>query len=153
MKRKAKLIGYGVTVVLRAALLIGMAVLSDLGYRRGGVNHHLAYRKRQFNAVYFTPQNITLAQIAIWVLCLVFFLLYWRKARPLQGTFPRVLHIDFLLSTALFSATLSLTPFREMLIYPYLNFATLACYLISLILLVIFYLRRRKSDSLNEQSV
>ena len=76
--------GCGLVTLLQALLIGGLVWFNRLAYRRGGVNHHVAYRKRQYNESIFTPTHVLWMKIALGVLALALVLallwLLWKRS-------------------------------------------------------------------------
>ncbi|MDD7401161.1 MAG: hypothetical protein PUG36_01645 [Clostridiales bacterium] len=62
---------------------LAVAVLEDLGYRKGGVNHHFKARRMQFMTRYLLPQKSWFLLALLLIFLLIIFLIYWKKhAKP-----------------------------------------------------------------------
>ena len=76
--------GCALITLLQAARAGGLKWFDGLAYKRGGVNHHVAYRKRQYNQTIFTEENVAAMKIAlgIFVAVMVALLLWllWKRA-------------------------------------------------------------------------
>ena len=71
MKRRVFYGIWAVVTLLQAALVAGGWVLARLAYWKAGVNHHVAFRKRQYNQLLFSGTPLLLLQIAAAVLVVV----------------------------------------------------------------------------------
>lgn len=135
---------WGLISVLQVGLLVGMGVLSKLAKKKAGVNHHVAFRKRQYQTLLFTPQKVLLMQIVLAVLVVILVLLLircWQKEQRLGV----VLYIETLLiCIALFSA-LTLPVIRAVQIYPYLILGITIILLLSLLNVFLMRITRLQS--------
>lgn len=110
---------WGFVTLLQAALLVGARVLAYVTWKRGGVNHHVAYRKRQYNTLIFTPDKVLVMQIALLVLLVVLLVLLVKQVRR-KGGIGVVVGGESCIATLALLAGLSLPGIKAVRIYPYL---------------------------------
>ena len=84
MRRRGFLVGCVLMALLQAGLVAGLIWFEDLSYWRAGVNHHVAYRKWQYNESVFTQENVTAMCVVLAALILALALLLvwlaWRRS-------------------------------------------------------------------------
>lgn len=124
---------WGAVSALQIALAAGAAALSRLAYTRGGVNHHVAYRKRQYNALIFTPGKVLLMQIALVALAGLLAWLLIRAVRRRAAESAVLAGFCIALDAALIFE-LTAPAFRAVSIYPYAVLVTAVIFLLELIL-------------------
>ena len=109
---------YGFLLFLQAAAVIALFVAEDLTHKKAGVNHHLYYRRAQFNSTVLTEDRIVVLTvvlvIAIAVLC--FFL--WKKRN--SGTLLKISCVLEILWMAVTLAACYMDFFRSSYVYPYM---------------------------------
>lgn len=122
MKKIINIFAYNLVKLIQIALMAIMVILQKLTHKSAGVNHHLYYRKVQYNSKYFIDSNVLSVKIIL-ILLFVFVLIFLfrniKKIRKLQ----KVELVLILLWLILIIATLSLNYFNKLLVYPYLIFA------------------------------
>lgn len=109
---------WAVITLLQAALVAGGGVLGRLAYEKAGVNHHVAFRKRQYNALLFSGAPLLLLQLAAAALAVVLLVLLVRAIRR-RGGFRAVLALESLAAAGAALAFLTLPALKEVRIYPY----------------------------------
>lgn len=133
MKRSVFHTIWGAVSALQIALAAGAVALSRLAYTRGGVNHHVAYRKRQYNAVIFTPGKVLLMQLALVILAGLLVWLLVRAVRRPAAESAVLAGLCLALDAALIFE-LTAPAFRAVTIYPYAVLVTAVIFLLELIL-------------------
>lgn len=118
MRRRVFYGVWAVVTLLQAALAAGGWVLGRLAYEKAGVNHHVAYRKRQYNELLFSGGKLLLLQIAAAVLAVVLLLLLVRALRR-GGGVRAVLALESLAAAGAVLAFLTVPALKAMRIYPY----------------------------------
>ena len=128
MKRIIKFL-YGFLLFLQAAAVIALFVAEDLTHKKAGVNHHLYYRRAQFNSTVLTEDRIVILTVllvaAIAVLC--FFL--WKKKN--SGVLLKVSCVLEILWMAVTVAACHMDLFRSSYVYPYMMAVFVACILLT----------------------
>lgn len=124
---------WGAVSFLQIALIGGAVILSRLAYTRGGVNHHVIYRKRQYNALIFTPDKVLLMQA---VLILLAVLLVWLLIRAVRSREREsaVLRCFCIIMDVILLYELSSPVFRSIVIYPYAVLITVVILLLEVML-------------------
>jgi len=102
--------------------MIGMFVLQNLTHKSAGVNHHLYYRKAQYNLKYFTDINVMSAKIVI-ILLIIFILIFLFKNINKINKLQKIEIGLIILWSILILITFSLSYFNKLLVYPYLLLA------------------------------
>lgn len=119
MKKKIFTGIYILFLVVQTVLMLGMVYLQKLTHKKAGVNHHLYYRRAQFNNTILTPEVIQRLTVAFFVLIiLVIFLLI--KNRCKYGLFGKVSGVLLILWMGVTVSAFYLQVFRDLYIYPYL---------------------------------
>lgn len=118
MKRRVFYGVWAVVTLLQAALAAGGWVLARLAYEKAGVNHHVAYRKRQYNELLFSGTPLILLQIIAAVLVVVLLLLLVRAIRR-GGGVRAVLALESLAAAGVVLAFLAVPALKAIRIYPY----------------------------------
>lgn len=118
MKRRVFYGIWAVVTLLQAALVAGGWVLARLAYQKAGVNHHVAFRKRQYNQLLFSGTPLLLLQIAAAVLAVVLLVLLVRAIRR-GGGFRIVLALESLAAAGAVLAYLTVPALKAVRIYPY----------------------------------
>ncbi len=118
MKRRVFYGVWAVVTLLQAALAAGGWVLARLAYEKAGVNHHVAYRKRQYNELLFSGGKLLLLQIAAAVLVVLLLLLLVRALRR-GGGVQAVLALESLAAAGAVLAFLTVPALKAIRIYPY----------------------------------
>ena len=119
MKQRVFAACCGLIALAQAGLIAGLVWFERLAYYRAGVNHHVAFRKRQYNQTLFTEANVALMRIALIALlaaltALLLFLL-WRRASRLG---PALCALSLVWTAALLWGLTS-PAFQAIRIYPY----------------------------------
>ena len=109
---------WAVVTLLQAALVAGGWVLARLAYEKAGVNHHVAFRKRQYNQLLFTGTPLLLLQIAAAVLAVILLVLLVLAIRR-RGGFRAVLALESLAAAGMVLAYLTAPALKAVRIYPY----------------------------------
>ena len=104
--------------LLQAALAAGGWVLGRLAYRKAGVNHHVAFRKRQYDQLLFHGAPLLLLQIAAAALAVLLLALLVRAIRR-RGGFRAVLALESLAAAGAVLAYLTVPALKAVRIYPY----------------------------------
>lgn len=118
MKRRVFYGIWAVVTLLQAALVAGGWVLARLAYQKAGVNHHVAFRKRQYNQLLFSGTPLLLLQIAAAVLAVVLLVLLVRAIRR-GGEVRIVLALESLAAAGAVLAYLTVPALKAVRIYPY----------------------------------
>lgn len=118
MKRRVFYGIWAVVTLLQAALVAGGWVLARLAYWKAGVNHHVAFRKRQYNQLLFSGTPLLLLQIAAAVLAVILLVLLVRAIRR-RGGFRAVLALESLAAAGMVLAYLTAPALKAVRIYPY----------------------------------
>ena len=104
--------------LLQAALAAGGWVLGRLAYQKAGVNHHVAFRKRQYDQLLFHGAPLLLLQIAAAALAVLLLALLVRTIRR-RGGFRAVLALESLAAAGAVLAYLTVPALKAVRIYPY----------------------------------
>lgn len=104
--------------LLQAALAAGGWVLGRLAYQKAGVNHHVAFRKRQYDQLLFHGAPLLLLQIAAAALAVLLLALLVRAIRR-RGGFRAVLALESLAAAGAVLAYLTVPALKAVRIYPY----------------------------------
>lgn len=131
MKRPVFYAIWGAVSALQLALVTGGVFLSRLAYARGGVNHHVAYRKRQYNALLFTPGKVWLMRAALILLAVALVWLLIRAARRRAGQSAVLWGLCAALDGVLLYE-LTAPGFLSIAIYPYAVLITAVIFLLEL---------------------
>lgn len=118
MKRRVFYRIWALVTLLQAACIAGGFVLARLAYARAGVNHHVAFRKRQYNELVFHGAPLLALQILAVVLTVVLLVLLVRALRR-GGGFRAVLALESLAAAGMVLAYLTVPALKSVGIYPY----------------------------------
>lgn len=135
MKKIINIFLYCSVKLIQISLMIGMIVLQNLTHKSAGVNHHLYYKKVQYNSKYFTDINVLSTKIII-ILLIIFILMLLFKNINKLNKLQKIETGLIMLWLLLILITFSLSYFNKLLVYPYLLLAEF----ISLSLEVIIWL-------------
>lgn len=135
MKKIINVFFYFLVKLIQFALMTGMIVLQNLTHKSAGVNHHLYYKKVQYNSKYFTDINVFSAKIII-IMLLIFILFFLFKNIKNINKIKKIEICLILLWLIIIIITFSLNCFNNLLVFPYL----LLSEFISLMLEVLIYL-------------
>lgn len=127
---------WGAVSALQLLLAAGAVILNRLAYRRGGVNHHVAYRKRQYNELVFTEKNIFLMQAVLILLSMLLLWLLVRALRQKRGERTALAACCLLLAGVLLFE-LTAPDFRAVAIYPYAVLITVVIFALEFVLLML----------------
>lgn len=127
---------WAVVTLLQAALVAGGWVLARLAYQKAGVNHHVAFRKRQYNALLFSGGTLLALQIAAAVLAIVLLVLLIRALRRRRGVFC-LLALESLAAAGAVLALLTVPALKAVRIYPYAVLIGAVILLLALLLQVL----------------
>ena len=121
----------GILLFLQAAVVVALFVAEDLTHKKAGVNHHLYYRRAQFNNNVLTEERIVILSVLLVIAigALGFFL--WKRrgaSKALKGSF--VLEILWM-AVALVACHMEF--FRSSYVYPYMMAAFAFCIVLSAI--------------------
>lgn len=135
MKKSSKIL-YGILLFLQAAAVGALFVAEDLTHKKAGVNHHLYYRRAQFNSSVLTQERIVILTvvlvIAIGALC---FLLWKKKGAGMPFRFACGMEILWM---AVAVAACYMDFFRSSYVYPYMMAVFALCILLSALQILIF---------------
>ena len=133
--KKINKILYGFLLFLQAAAVIALFVAEDLTHKKAGVNHHLYYRRAQFNSTVLTEDRILILTVmlvtAIAALC--FFL--WKKRKG--GTLLKVSCVLEILWMAVTVAACHMDLFRSSYVYPYMMAVFAVCILLTILQILV----------------
>ena len=118
MRRRVFYGSWAVVTLLQAALAAGGWVLGRLAYQKAGVNHHVAFRKRQYDQLLFHGAPLLLLQIAAAALAVLLLALLVRAIRR-RGGFRAVLALESLAAAGAVLAYLTVPALKAVRIYPY----------------------------------
>lgn len=104
--------------LLQAALVAGGWVLARLAYQKAGVNHHVAFRKRQYNTLIFSGGKLLALQIVAAVLVVVLLVILVRAIRR-RGGFRCLLALESVVAAGAVLAFLTVPALKAVRIYPY----------------------------------
>ena len=142
MKYRRFYFGCVLVTLLQALLIGGLVWFNKLSYKLGGVNHHVAYRKRQYNQSIFTPTQVLWMKIALGVLALALILallwLLWKRSTP-GGMLLCGLSA---LWCAILFWELTSPAFQAIRIYPYAVLGTAVLLALELFLLLLWRVTR-----------
>ena len=127
---------WAVITLLQAALIAGGWVLARLAYQKAGVNHHVIFRKRQYNAIIFSGGKLLALQIAAAVLTIVLLVLLVRAIRR-KGGFYCLLNLESLAAAGVVLALLTVPALKAVQIYPYAVLIAAGILLLALLLQVL----------------
>lgn len=128
-----KKIIYFLFLSIGSLFLAGLLFVNRLAYQRGGLNHHLLYRKHQYLKGIFSPQNLLFYSIVLTVVTILMLFVLFRKGNVRQKIaqgFAVFYCITFILCSHLGIV-------RQLIVYPYLLMSLLLCFFASL--LAIFF--------------
>ena len=134
-----KKILYGLSLFIGVPLFTGLLLVNRLAYKKGGLNHHLLYRKHQYLKGIFSSQNLLLfsAGFALVAVLLLFWILRDRIVKQkIAKAFAFFYSLAFILCSHLPVA-------KQLIVYPYLLMSLLLCFCASLMAVP---LAARKSD-------
>lgn len=144
MKTRIFAAGFALVTLLQLVLIAGLVWFDKLAYQRAGVNHHVAYRKRQYNQTIFTESNVTVMKIALALLiaALVALMLWllWKRA----GKAGALLCGLSTLWAAVLIWELTAERFLAVRIYPYAVLGTAVGLALELLLLILWRAARPK---------
>lgn len=129
MRLWRKICTIGLSVV-QAGMIIALAVVQRLTHKKAGVNHHLYYRRSQFNNRILTPEVIRVLTVVLVVLLIVL-LVHLIRRRICSSHWEKVFCI---LAGGWLAVTVSafyLSVFRDLYSYPYLMAVLAACDLLA----------------------
>ena len=112
--------------VLQAGLMAAVFVVEELTHQKAGVNHHLYYRRAQFNSNVLTEDVIRVLTIVI-VLLLILLLVSGFRRRLYSSTWEKVFCGLTACWLAVTMGAFYLDFFRELYVYPYLMAVFAAC--------------------------
>lgn len=130
-------IWFGICTVLQTLLLVGMAVLERMARKRGGLNHHLHFRKVQFMNRFFTADTQQVFQwilVAVTLICLVCLVLFLHRGWRAQGVLWGLAGVASAFSWAILRGGM----FAQMQAYPYL-LAAIGLVLLLMVLNAVLY--------------
>lgn len=119
-----------VLAVVQVGMLIALAVAEELTHRKAGVNHHLYYRRAQFNSQVLTPEVIRVLTILI-ALLLIALVVYLIRRRIRSGAWEKVFCVLAGCWLAVTVGAFYLDVFRDLYCYPYLMAVLAACDLLA----------------------
>ncbi len=124
-----KKILYGLSLFIGVPIFTGLLLVNRLAYKKGGLNHHLLYRKHQYLKGIFSSQNLLLFSIGFALLTVL--LLFWifkdqKIKRKIAKAFALFYSLAFILCCHLPIA-------KQLIVYPYLLMSLLICFCASLI--------------------
>ena len=137
-----KKIFYLLSLSIGVPLFAGLLFVNRLAYKKGGLNHHLLYRKHQYLKGIFSSQNLLLfsAGFALVAVLLLFWIVRDRIIKQkIAKAFAFFYSLAFILCCHLPVA-------KQLIVYPYLLMSLLICFCASLIAIP---LATRKSDRVN----
>ena len=109
---------YGLTLFLQMAGVIALFVAEKLTHKKAGVNHHLYYRRAQFNSTVLTQDRIlVLTGVLLIAIAALLFLLWKRRGMG------KLLKVSCVLETGWLAITLAachMNFFRSTYVYPYM---------------------------------
>ena len=108
---------------------VGLFILNSLAYKKGGLNHHLLYRKNQYMRGIFSPLSIQIFSI---VFLLIIFLILYRARKKFNSRFKSAEAMSLFYSVA-FIVCSHFDGIKQLIICPYILFGILFCFLMSLI--------------------
>ena len=132
---------YWVVKLIQIALITGMVVLQNLTHKSAGVNHHLYYRKAQYNLKYFNDINVMIAKVIL-ILLIIFILIYLFKNMNKISKMKKIEIGLIILWLILIMTTFSLSYFNKLLVYPYLLFAEFISLSLEIIVYIAFHLKK-----------
>lgn len=127
--KKINKILYGILLFLQAAGITALFVAEELTHKKAGVNHHLYYRRAQFNSTVLTEDRIMILTVvlilAIAGLC---FFLWKKKSNGKLLTATCILEIMWMVVTV---AACYMDLFRSSYSYPYIMVVLALCILLT----------------------
>ena len=134
LKRFYKIL-YGILIFLQVAAVTALFVAEDLTHKKAGVNHHLYYRRAQFNSNVLTQERILILTVLLVVAIIALCFLLWKKKNTgkLFG-FSCVLEILWIAVTV---AACYMDFFRSSYVYPYMMAVFALCIFLTTIQILI----------------
>jgi hypothetical protein len=142
MKKIINVFLYFLVKLIQVSLMIGMIVLQNLTHKSAGVNHHLYYKKVQYNSKYFTDINVLSTKIII-ILLMIFILIFLFKNINKLNKLQKNETVLIILWLLLILITFSLSYFSKLLVYPYLLFTEFISLSLEFIIWLIFIQKYR----------
>lgn len=133
--KKLKKVLYGIVLFLQTAAVIALFVAEDLTHKKAGVNHHLYYRRAQFNSTVLTENRILiLTAVLIIAIAVLFFFLRKKKS---SGTLLKVSCVMEIMWMAVTLAACYMDFFRRCYVYPYMMSVFALCILTSAVNIIL----------------
>lgn len=130
---------YLLSLSIGAPLFAGLLFVNRLAYKKGGLNHHLLYRKHQYLKGIFSSQNLLLFS-ACFILVAVLLLFWIVRDSIVKQKIAKAFALFYSLAFVLCS---HLSVAKQLIVYPYLLMSLLLCFCASLMAVP---LAARKSD-------
>lgn len=128
-----KRIFYYISLSVAPLLFAGLFLINKLAYRRGGLNHHLIYRKNQYMKGIFSSNNLLLFSLILALFAVILIYSIFRKKSTGKQT-ARWLALFYILA---FIASVQLKSIYQLLIYPYLLFSLLFAFCLALLAIML----------------
>lgn len=93
-------------------------MLARLAYQKAGVNHHVAFRKRQYNTLLFSGGKLLTLQVIAAVLVVLLLVLLIHALRR-RGGFRCLLALESVAAAGAVLAFLTVPALKAVRIYPY----------------------------------
>lgn len=127
--KKINKILYGFLLFLQAAAVIALFVAEDLTHKKAGVNHHLYYRRAQFNSTVLTEDRILILTIVLVIAIAVLCFFLWKKKNG--GVLLMVSCVMEILWMVVTVAACHMDLFRSSYVYPYMMAVFAVCVLLT----------------------
>lgn len=120
---------------LQVAAVTALFVAEDLTHKKAGVNHHLYYRRAQFNSSVLTQERILILTVVLIlaIIALGFFL--WKKKDT--GKMRQVSCVLEILWMAITLAACYMDFFRSSYVYPYMMAVFALCICLTFVQILI----------------
>ena len=103
---------------LQAAAVIALFAAEDLTHKKAGVNHHLYYRRAQFNSTVLTEERIIILTVMLAVAIAVLCFVLWKKRN--SSSIQKISCVMEILWMAVTVAACHMDLFRSSYVYPYM---------------------------------
>lgn len=117
--------------------MIAVYVAEELTHKKAGVNHHLYYRRAQFNSRVLTENRILILTVVLVIAIAALCWFLWRKSS--SGILMKMSCVLGILWIAVTLASFYMDFFRSFYSYPYMMAAFALCILLSVIQTLLVY--------------
>ena len=124
-----KKILYSLSLFIEVPIFASLLLVNRLAHKKGGLNHHLLYRKHQYLKGIFSSQNLLLFSIGFALVAIFLLFEIFRDkvtTRKIAKAFALFYSLAFILCSHLPIA-------KQLIVYPYLLMSLLLCFCTSLV--------------------